>query len=66
MKKISRETTFKETFKFLEAHGWKRIRIKEYLKVKKERKFDTSRIGAYGFFKLKISKEEIKDKQTDN
>ncbi len=55
--------TFEQTFEFLEKNGWERISPEEYVLVKRDRKHDTARVGARGFFKLKVSKLEIRDKR---
>lgn len=58
------ETTFKETYKFLQTHGWKRITLAQYCLEKREKKFQTARIGIRGYFKLRKSNylimEELK------
>lgn len=53
------ETTFKQTYEFLETHGWVRIYADEYERVKSQKKHQTARIGSAGFFKLSKSNQEI-------
>lgn len=60
-KKEEKETTFKDTFNFLETHGWERLNVKQYNDEKRNKKYFTARIGFYGFFKLKRSIKEIEE-----
>jgi len=58
---MEKETTFKDTFNWLENNGWIKIPREKYSKEKKQRKHQTARVGDMGFFKLKKSNEEIKE-----
>lgn len=64
MKIKKEETTFKETNEWLEQHGWIKIEKQEYGILKKEGKYQTARVGIYGFFKLSKKNDEIKKMKT--
>lgn len=53
------ETTYQETYKFLQEHGWEKITPAQYTLEKTKRKNATARIGFFGFFKLKKSQSAI-------
>ena len=60
---MDKETTFKETYKLLEEHGWEKITAEQYTLEKKLRKHQTARIELNGFFKLKKSNQEIAERK---
>jgi hypothetical protein len=60
MEEKTKEPTFQETYKLLEKQGWEKISPSIYKGEKATRKHQTARVGLQGFFRLKVSNEELK------
>jgi len=57
---VQKEATFKDTFNYLATHGWTKLSLIEYIQEKQAKKYQTARVGRYGYFRLNKSDEEIR------